>query len=281
MNDDQKHINENTFFNTYKIPYTRSKEDVWKQISAVVEKENSILMKPKRRSFRVYSAAAVVLVLFGSTLFFRFFTNTISAPVGQHITAELPDGSKIWLNASTTVKYYPYWWRFSRKLELTGEAYFEVKKGKTFSVISDNAETQVLGTSFNIYARNDEYKVHCLSGKVKVTAEKGDSKVLLPDQSLLVKNHKIILPERIEKAENAIAWISNEFRFNAAPLKDVFEELERQFAIEIHVSVNTSDLYTGNFKRGSSPEQAFDLICKPYGLEYIKINHNTYEIKPR
>ncbi len=279
MNEDQKHINENAFFNTHKIPYSRSKEDVWKQISETVEKEGLIDAEPKRRSFRVHYAAAVVLILFGSTLFFRFFSNTISAPVGQHITAELPDGSKIWLNASTTVTYYPYWWRFSRKLELTGEAYFEVKKGKTFSVISDNAVTQVLGTSFNIYARNDDYKVHCLTGKVKVTAEK-DSKVLLPDQSLSVKDHKIILQEQIEESENAIAWINNEFRFNAVPLTNVFEELERQFAIEIHVSVNTSDLYTGNFKRGSSPEQALDLICKPYGLEYVKIDQYTYEIKP-
>jgi ferric-dicitrate binding protein FerR (iron transport regulator) len=281
MNEDQKYKNENTFFNSVEIPYTRSKEDVWKQLNAETEKENLIQMKPKRRSLWVYPAAAVVLVLFGSSLFFRFYTNTISAPVGQHITAELPDGSKLWLNASTTVKYYPFWWRFTRKLELEGEAYFEVQKGKTFTVVSDHAETQVLGTSFNIYARNDVYKVHCLSGKVKVTAKKGDFKILLPDESLAVKDNAIVLPERSEKAENAIAWISNEFRFNGAPLEDVFEELERQFAIEIKVSVNTSDRYTGNFKRGSSPEQAFDLICKPNNLEYIKIDQDTYEIKPR
>ena len=74
------------------------------------------------------------------------------------------------LNSASSLSYYPFWWSFDKKAELNGEAFFEGEHAKNFTITSDKAETTVLGTSFNIYARDNDYQVTCVTGKVKVLA---------------------------------------------------------------------------------------------------------------
>ena len=284
MDHHNKHIEQNKFFSKVEIPYSETKDDVWNKLSEKIKvKEEGKVVELKKRDFKYvwYSAAAVVILLIGITAFMRFYAIELNAPNGQHLAAELPDGSTIHLNAQTTLTYKPYWWRFSRELKLDGEAYFEVEKGKKFRVISDYGTTQVLGTSFNIFARMNKYEVHCFTGKVKVTSKKGDNRILEPEQSVLILKGKI---EKIKKKENideTVAWIDNNFFFTAVPLIEVFKELERQFDVKIEMSYDIRQLYTGNFKRGSSVEEILDNICKSMGIDYTKTSTNKYIILKR
>ena len=79
----------------------------------------------------------------------------------------LPDNSIVTLRGGSELSYAPYWWFADRSLQFEGEAFFDVEKGSSFTVQSDNGVTQVLGTSFSIYANDENYEVFCKTGKVK------------------------------------------------------------------------------------------------------------------
>jgi len=280
MKNSKQKLDHEAFFSNLNIPYPKSKNDVWNELSEKIDKDiekTTTLLKPKRHLF-ISSAAAMIIVLIGIAAFMRFYSVNIHSPGGQHLATVLPDGSTVHLNAETGISYKPYWWKFSRELELDGEAFFDVKKGKNFKVVSDNGITEVLGTSFNIFSRNNNYKVHCITGKVLVSSNFGEQKVLRPSYSVEIKGHSLKKIQKEEKIENVVAWIDNKFFFTGVPIKDVFEEIERQFDINIELKTSEKDKYTGNFERGSSPDEILDLICKPFGLMYQK-KSNTYIIE--
>ena len=282
MEDPKKHIDHKEFFSKLEIPYSKSKNEIWDKLSEKIDTDfegRSVELGTKRNVTIFYAVAAVIIILLGLTAFFRFYSVELYSPSGQHLAAILPDGSKVQLNAQTSLTYKPYWWKFSRELILEGEAYFDVEKGKTFKVISDYGATKVLGTTFNIFARKKTYKVHCFTGKVLVTSNKGNNEILEPDHSVNILSNEMTKVKKEERIEDAVAWIDNNFFFTSVPLIEVFEELERQFDVTIQVSDEISDKYTGNFKRGSSPEELLDLICKPFGLIYKKKSTDKFIIQ--
>jgi ferric-dicitrate binding protein FerR (iron transport regulator) len=209
----------------------------------------------------------------------RFYTTNLYAPPGQHVSKTLPDGSNAHLNAGTELSYHPHWWRFARVLELEGEAYFEVKKGNRFTVRSPQGATEVLGTSFNIYARGNKYRVHCLTGQIRVETEAGKIQILKPNQAISVSEKGEMEYQNNIKPQHAIAWTKNRFVYTATPLREVFREMERQFDITIDLDPGIKGEYTGNFQRGSSPETLLKLIARPFGLEVKQIHQTKYRIK--
>lgn len=233
----------------------------------------------KTRSLIIYwSAAAIFIMFLGITGFMRFYSVSLYAPAGQHLSKTLPEGSKVHLNAGTTLTYHPYWWRFGRILELEGEAYFEVVKGNRFMVRSALGSTEVLGTSFNIYARNNEYKVHCLTGQVRVESDKGKSKILESNQSVTISVGEGLKYQSDVKVENVISWTSNKFVFTSVPLNEVLKEIERQFDITIELETGIEGEYTGNFQRGSSVKNILDMIARPFGLRVEQIHQDKYRL---
>ncbi len=179
---------EPAFFDKLEVPYQRSKAEVWEKLSAamddkaVAEQKSARKIIPLSRKSTSLSLVASFLLLIGVALFARFYTKTVRVNSGQFVSHTLPDGSQVHLNAATEIAYAPYWWRFSRKVSLKGEAFFEVAKGKKFQVISERATTEVLGTSFNIRARGNVYEVYCATGKVRVKALQGNEIVLVPGE---------------------------------------------------------------------------------------------------
>ena len=147
--------------------WSKSNSSVWEELDALAIQHP---VEKVRYDFRIiqWSIAAVFVLFLGISGFFRFYSKTITTQAGSHLAMSLPDGSKVNLNAQSTLTYHPYWWRFERKVTFEGEGFFEVEKGKRFSVISKLGTTQVLGTTFNIFSRNDVYRVTCISGSVKV-----------------------------------------------------------------------------------------------------------------
>ncbi|MBC8986624.1 FecR family protein [Pedobacter sp. N36a] len=164
--------------------------------------------------------------------------NTIETPRGGKFQILLPDGSKVWLDAASSLKYPVEFVGAERKVELTGQAYFEVAKkhGKSFKVISGKQELEVLGTHFNInaYANQPNIVTTLLEGSVRLTVKDANTSALLkPGQqsALEVKDFQI---KQVD-VEDAIAWKTGFFAFDRDDVPTVLHKLERWYDVDISI----------------------------------------------
>jgi len=161
--------------------------------------------------------------------------NTISTPRGGQYQVILADGTHVWLNAASSLKFPASFKGKTRLVELTGEAYFEVAKNKRmpFIVHTQNQEVEVLGTHFNISSYDDEKvtKTTLLEGSVKVIAQ-GNQKVIKPGEQAQINRNVTaikILPVSIEEA---IAWKNGYFVFNDEKLESIMHRVSRWYDID-------------------------------------------------
>ncbi len=282
MNDENLHINNSTeksesFFSKGKIVWEKSETEVWSEISSKLGQ----VQQTKRKTISIslvfkFAAAAIVFLVLGLGSVFFFYSKTIVSQPGEHLTAELPDGSTVELNAASELKYYPLIWMFQRKVLLAGEGYFSVQKGKKFEVQSENGSTQVLGTTFNIYSRNNNYRVTCLTGKVKVIGAANQSVILEPDSQAEIENGEFVI-RRDFKTERAISWKNNQFYFTGTPLKEVIDEIERQYAVTINIQPELDNRnFAGNFPKKYNVEEVLDFVCKTMQIKFIKQTENVF-----
>lgn len=184
-----------------------------------------------------------------------YVVNTIQTPKGGKYQVRLPDGSKVWLNSASTLRYPTVFAGHERKVHLKGEAYFEIapNKKKPFRVESDNQVVEVLGTHFNINSYDDE-------DYVKTTLLEGSVKVILNSKANSVTNTRLLKPGeqsltnssrsgiRIENAdtEKAIAWKNGYFKFKNTPIREIMREIERWYDVElIYEGKIPTDEFTG------------------------------------
>jgi ferric-dicitrate binding protein FerR (iron transport regulator) len=266
------------FFSGGKFLWKKSEADVWSTLEARIDAQ------PKGRSLipnftwskRTVAASIIVLFSLGSLL--RFYSVTVETTAGQHLAAELPDHSKVNLNAQSKLTYFPYWWKIQRIVKLEGEGFFEVEKGKKFTVNSPKGITQVLGTSFNIFSRAEIYKVTCVTGSVKVKSRTGFEVILKPNSKAEIQsNGKINVLVDIETFPE-ISWRKNIFLFTASPVLQVFHEIERQYGVKINAQPDTYSLYTGNFTKDQSVEETLSYVCPALGLKYVRQSSGEYLI---
>jgi len=243
----------------------KSKDEIWNEVFSNLDEEE-VQPKMKRLSFWKYAAAAVITLVVASGSFAYFYAITETAARGSHLAVTLPDGSSVNLNAESKLTYKPYLWFASRNAELEGEAYFEVKPSDRFTVKSDRNQVKVLGTSFNIFARPEKYSVTCITGKVEVTAN-GQQTILTPDMQVSLQNGQTEVTEDVD-AEQAIGWTQNKFTFIGVPLAEVIKEVERQYDIKVVTNAKLDYLYTGNFSKTIAPEEALQIIGKPFGITF-------------
>jgi hypothetical protein len=182
--------------------------------------------------------------------------NTLSTPRGRLFHLVLPDGSRVWLNAESAIRYPTSFNGKDRKVELTGEAFFEVAKNEKMPFkVSINAQTEVevLGTSFNINAYKNETQISTtlLSGSVRLNAANGAvqpvSSMLRPGEQALVPGSGTISQIQIEKADTAkvMAWRRGIFNFENADIKTVMRQLERWYNIDVVYEKNIPEITFG------------------------------------
>jgi transmembrane sensor len=172
--------------------------------------------------------------------------NTIETPNGGQYQVYLPDGTHVWLNAASKLKYPTSFAGLgNRKVELSGEAYFEVAKDKAkpFIVSSKNQTVEVLGTHFNINAYADEAtsKTMLLEGSVKISSN-NISRILKPGQEASVSNDIII---NDGDTEEAVAWKNGYFRFDDERLETVMRKIARWY--DVRVTYKDDDLKNETF----------------------------------
>ncbi|HET6723032.1 MAG TPA: FecR domain-containing protein [Chitinophagaceae bacterium] len=178
--------------------------------------------------------------------------NTISTPNGGQYQLELADGSLVWLNATSSIHFPTTFVGKERRIEITGEAYFEIAKNREmpFVVAVNGAEVQVLGTHFNINAYNDEdnVKTTLLEGSVKFIS--GDqSNILKPgQQSQLAKNGTIKVANDVN-VDEVVAWKNGLFAFENASIEKVMRQFSRWYNVEIEYRGKTDDLFIAEMRR--------------------------------
>lgn len=209
--------------------------------------------------------ASVIVVALG--LYFTLFNSdeiVIQTIVSQKTNIELPDHSKVVMNANSEIKYNESDWNNERQLHLDGEAYFKVAKGKTFKVITSQGVVRVVGTEFNVLQRPNYFEVQCYEGVVEVTS-KLISKTLKAGDTYRLLNETFSQ----NKINTTIPqWTQNKSYFNAIPLKNVISELERQYEINIDFKdVDLNRLFTGGFTHDNI-NNALLSVTEPMGLSY-------------
>ena len=286
MVDKHRHIDQlkeesKDFFAKGEIAWNKSETEVWGELEKLIGK------KPSGKTISLYSTilkwsvAALFLLLLGIGSVVVFYSKTVETLPGQNLVAELPDGSSVELNAGSGIKYYPLRWTFERKLKFEGEAFFSVQKGEKFEVESENGITQVVGTSFNIYARDEDYRVTCFTGKVMVVSNSNESILLLPNEHVEIENGELVMSPKYN-VDKSIDWRIGRFDFTGRPLKEVCGEIERHFAVKIQIQpqlVNRS--FSSNFSKPDNVEDALDIVCNPMQLRYTKLSDNVYLIEDK
>lgn len=162
--------------------------------------------------------------------------NTIETPRGRQYQLVLEDGTKIWLNAASSIRFPVAFAGDERRVEITGEAYFEVAKNKEkpFRVTTNGTTVEVLGTHFNINSYADEATLNTtlLEGSVKII--KGNNqKILTPGQQAQVDDAGEVRMAKNVNISEVIAWKDNYFSFNNTDIKKLMRQLSRWYDVEI------------------------------------------------
>ncbi|PQJ78987.1 FecR family protein [Polaribacter porphyrae] len=216
------------------------KEKLYKNIN---NKTAKISKRKKFLPYWGYAAAASIAILFG-IFYYLNPSVTHSTNFGEQLSLLLPDGSEVILNAKSTLSYDEKKWEQNRKVHLEGEAYFKVKKGSSFYVISKDKEVKVLGTEFSVNALNNIYEVFCFEGKVQVK-NLDDSVFLTKGLAYRDFNKEI---EKFNFTETNPTWIRGESTFKGAPLYLVILAIEKQYNVNINFNrVDTNKRFTGSF----------------------------------
>ncbi len=199
--------------------------------------------------------------------------NTITVPRGGQYRLILADGTKVWLNAASSLRFPASFVGNERRVELIGEGYFEVTKSENmpFFVSAGTTNVQVLGTHFNVntYKDNGSDIVSLFEGLVKVSNGINENTLTLkPGQKATFDKTGSISVSNNNNIEDAIAWVNNYFIFENSSLNDAMSQLARWYDIKaVYNKNNTTRLY-GRFKRSNNLSDALEILKAATGLKF-------------
>lgn len=200
--------------------------------------------------------------------------NELEVPRGGECQVQLDDGTKVWLNAESRLKYPVVFYGMERKVVLSGEAYFEVKKDThPFIVSTDIGDVTVLGTSFGVSVYKGEIGTTTLvSGKVKFTSKNGMNETLSPGEQVSVAVSGLV-EKRMVNVEEYVGWKSGLFVFKNKTLEEIMNMFERWYAVEIIFQDDSLRQleFTGDLERYGSINTFLQLL--------ERLNEIRYEIK--
>ncbi len=189
--------------------------------------------------------------------------NTMTTPKGRQFSLVLADGSKVWLNAASSITFPTAFTGKERKVTITGEAYFEVAKDafKPFKVQVNQMEVEVLGTHFNIngYADEDAIRTTLLEGSVKINTKEGNSFLQPGQQAQLQKAGRIKLVNNID-LEETVAWKDGNFQFENSDINTVMRQIARWYDVEIEYKGTVNKHFIGTISRNVNLSQVLTML---------------------
>jgi len=214
--------------------------------------------------------------------------NTIETPKGGQFQVTLPDGTKVWLNAQTVLKYPVDLKVANRRIEMVGEAYFEVSPSahNPFTILSFSQEVQVLGTRLNIRAyQQDRYiRTTLVDGKIRVQhpASK-QTKVLKPNQQSILSHQGLALRVQDVDPEDIIAWKEGFFVFNNTPLGHIAQDLERWYNVEVVFEEESLEgiRFSGAVSRYERASQVLEKLEMMGDVRFKIENDRIYILDPK
>ena len=208
--------------------------------------------------------------------------NTLSNPRGSKvISLVLADGSKVWLNAASTLKYPTAFAGNERKVEVTGEAYFEVSHdaAKPFIVSKGETSVRVLGTHFNVNGYDDEstMNVTLLEGSVKVA--KGNESVLIaPGQQATVDDSQLTIHNNIDLDE-VMAWKNGLFSYKGADIETIMRQVSRWYNVDVVFEKPISEKFYAQVSRNTDVSNLLKMLEATKAVHF-KIEGRTIKVMP-
>ncbi len=254
-----------------RISHASSTDQSFQKVMRKIQNTGKYYQKPLTNGYRksargyLYWAAAIAFIIVSTFILYNQQqiqlqnTHTIATiikanPSGQKSKVHLPDGSIVWLNAESKLKYPVSFDNLQRLVQLEGEAFFEVVKDskRPFSVVSGNITTTALGTSFNIsaFSEENEVLVTLATGKVKVKSNNHQVEFLEPGFGLSYNKADNNLKVQPINVENNTAWIDGVLLFEEDNFEEIINKLQRWYGVQIEVigKPGNAMTYTAKFK---------------------------------
>ncbi len=258
----QKILNATSDFQTPTINVSDSYEAFLRK-TQLENKETKPVIK-LRKAYIMAGIAASLVFLFG---LFQFLNSDqkFQTSYGEQLSVFLPDSSEVVLNASSFVKFNKKEWAKNRIVNLEGEAFFKVKKGSKFKVITKEGTVSVLGTQFNVNEYANFLEVQCFEGKVLVERNK--------KQQILTKGEAVrqIKTNEFEKwnfSKEKPSWKNFETNFNNTPLIYIIENFKKTYGVEVtSEKVNLEKRFSGSFPN-KDIKIALETISNSMNLDY-------------
>lgn len=199
-----------------------------------------------------------------------------STPSGQRAMVKLHDGTTVWLNACSTLRYPSRFAPEERKVELDGEAFFDVchNEQKPFIVSTEKLNIKVLGTKFNVFAykSRNEFNMALLEGSVKIYVPTNEETALFmdPNEYVELKDDKLV--KHLMDNTDFLLWKDGVYAFDDVSFEEIIKKFELYYDIEIKVN-NTKLLkykFSGKFRQRNGVESALHTLRKIYYFNYIK-----------
>ncbi len=211
--------------------------------------------------------------------------NTLTTPKGRKTSVVLADGTQVWLNAASSIRYPTSFSGGERRIEITGEAYFEIAKNSAMPFVvrksGGDYRIQVLGTHFNVNAYDDEdvIRTTLLEGSVKIL-KKGSSSTLKPGQQAIASNGN----DRIEVLPDAnigevMAWKNGIFRFDRADIKTVMRQIARWYDVDVEYKGTITQHFGGTISRDVNVSHVFKML-EMTGAVRFTIEGRKIEVMP-
>ncbi|MGN7809501.1 MULTISPECIES: FecR family protein [Flavobacterium] len=260
-----------------------------------LKKELKQIKKTNTRVFNLdyknWTVAASLIALIGLSMFFYQSTLAVvetkhyATKPGERAKVTLSDGTQIWLNAGSFLKYPKEFKGNTREVYLTGEAFFDVAKDKKhpFIIHTDKMDTKVLGTSFNVQAYPDQttQEVSVLTGRVNVKSTVTEENVYVtPGQKVVFKSKNNKLQAFKDIPVNTISlWRKNIMVFEETPLPEVIATINRNYNVAIEIkNKNLNTLKINAYFKELSADQVVALVCNIVNAEY-KVEGGVYKIQ--
>lgn len=210
--------------------------------------------------------------------------NTITTPRGGQYQVILPDGSKVWLNAASSLRFPTAFTAKSREVSLKGEAYFDITRNaaQPFQVQVNDMKVNVLGTQFNIMAYEEESqaKTTLVQGSVDISTAGGTQpKLLKPGQQARLSKGGNLHVVNDADVDEALAWINGRFYFNDTDLGTLMRQIARWYNIEVvYEGAVPPEKFSGEIPRNSNVEEVLKIL-KLSNIHFT-VNGNVLTIKP-
>jgi archaellum component FlaF (FlaF/FlaG flagellin family) len=200
--------------------------------------------------------------------------NELSTPKGRSFSIVLNDGSRIWLNAQSKIKYPVRFGKSERRIQIAGEAFFDVKHDpqRPFIVETTDYSVKVLGTKFNVnaYDQEESSATTLISGSVLIPMKTGIENVLTPgDQLKYSRSDKSISIQKVD-VELYTSWIDNNLRIEQMSLEEIFKILMRRYDINVYYSddISKSEKFSGKIPLNDNLKIVLDQMSKVSNVDF-------------